>query len=250
MRPIPVIRAVQNAWRSLRFRSSNARQYLLFHLWNSGVWFLWQARACLWAFRFGAVLPLIPALAGIAAVASLLAFSLLTSPEKLRQDYAEEAWNAFAAKDYKTALTCFRRLAQLQQQRPENLYGLALTHDALGETEFASFLMSELAPDDELGYAPAQLWLARKDLTSPDHSARTRSRAQKHLRNALAGHVKDPARVHGLLGQLYLADRRIDDAEEHLAKAVPSMPELRAFCQGYSALKGQLERAQELAKEA
>jgi tetratricopeptide (TPR) repeat protein len=250
MRPIAVIRAVQNAWHNFRFRSSNARQYVLFHLWNSGAWLLWQARACLWAFHFGAILSIIPALAGIAAIASLLAFTLLAPPEKLRQHYNAEAWNAFAVKDFKTALTCFRRLAQLQQQKPENLYGLALTHDALGETEFASFLMNELAPEDELGYAPAQLWLAGKDLTSPDRSARTRSRAQKHLRNALAGHVKDPEKVHGLLGQLYLAEHRIDDAEEHLALAVPSIPELRLAFARTLALKGRTERAQALAKEA
>src|SRR5262249_29253514 len=71
--------------------------------------------------------------------------------------YIEEAKGRFKAQDYAGAMTCYDRLAHLGGSRPEVLFGLALTAQALGEQERAALLMTELAPPDRRGYSEAHL---------------------------------------------------------------------------------------------
>ena len=245
-----ILRFVQDFGRSSMMRWSLFWEYSRFMFWDCGARLYWQARTCLRRCNLHTVLPVLPATLGAIAVVIFFSISFLTPAYGIHKRYETEAWIAFAAKDYRTALTCFRRVGQLQKQSPENLYGMALTHEALGDHTFAQGLMNELAPSDGVGYAPAHLWVAKNLLASVEHSTTTRSKAEYHLRQALTGNAGNADKVHALLGQLYLADGRLDEAESHLSQALKARPELRLPLAKTYALKGQKERAHAEATKA
>jgi tetratricopeptide (TPR) repeat protein len=207
------------------------------HLW-------WQGRS------FHRLLLGLPAL-GVGIAAGVVTVLSLSTPEaELETRYLEQARNAFQAKDYAGALTYYERLAPRGGERPAVLYGLALTADALGQSERASLLMAELAPADGQGYGPAHLWRAGQLLRSPRLSALDRQAAESHLLHALDGEPEDREAAHALLGELYLAGGQLDQAEPHLLKAVKAKPHLRLRLAVLYALKGNKERARSEAQLA
>jgi tetratricopeptide (TPR) repeat protein len=175
---------------------------------------------------------------------------LRPSAAELDSRYQEQAKNAFKAKDYAAAMTCYERLAPHSAEQPANLYGMAQTAEALGQLDRASLLMAELAPLDEQGYAPAHLWRAAQLLRSPKMSAQARTAAEAHLLHALEGEPEDRENAHALLGELYLAGGQLDQAEPHLLKAVKTKPHLRLRLAVLYALKGNKERARSEAQLA
>src|SRR5262249_22828144 len=146
-----------------------------------------------------------------------------------RTRYQREGKAAFARQDHARALTCFEHLAPEAAEQPELLYHLALAAEKVGQIDRTVGLMSELAPADGRGYAPAHLWWARQLLSLPNQTDRTRAAAEAHLVRALDGELEDPTAAHALLGQLYLGRGRLDDAELHLLKAVKLRPYLRLW---------------------
>src|SRR5712692_3477766 len=104
----------------------------------------------------------------VGAAASVLAATLALIPDQeMEARYLQEAKTAFQANDYPLAMTCYERLAHLGKDRPDILYGMALTADAQGLEEQAVLLMKELAPVDRQGFAEAHLWWARRLLIGP-----------------------------------------------------------------------------------
>jgi tetratricopeptide (TPR) repeat protein len=192
----------------------------------------------------------LPALGvGIAAgVVTMLSLSI--SEAELETRYLEQAKNAFKAKDYPAAMACYERLAPHGGEQPAILYGLALTADALDQTDRASAIMAELAPVDGPGYAPAHLWRAAQLLRAPNRLAQTRQAAEAHLLRALDGEPEDRQTAHAILGELYLSSGQLDQAEAHLLKAVKARPHLHLRLAVLYALKGDKERARSEAQLA
>jgi tetratricopeptide (TPR) repeat protein len=189
------------------------------------------------------LLPALPAVLAGGAVLTLAGLCLLTPAHEVEASYLEQGKDAFKARDYAAALTCFDRLAHLGQERPEILYRLALTVEALGQGERAAMLMAELAPANRPGYGPAHLWRAGRELMKPNPSARDRALAEAHLLQALDGELEDRDVAHALLGKLYLARGQLVEAQQHLLRAVKTRPHLRLNLAQLYARRGDRERA-------
>jgi tetratricopeptide (TPR) repeat protein len=204
----------------------------------AGVW--WRGRRWRW------LLHSLPALAAGSAVFAAATASLLTPVQELEARYLEQAKTALKSKDYAGAMACYDRLAGLGTDRPDVLYGLALSADGLGQIGRAETIMKALTPADQPGYAPAHLWLARHIMTSPAPGPGARDAVESHLLLALDGELEDPDAAHALLGDVYLSKGpgHYDQAEQHLAKAVKTHPQLRIRLAQLYALRGDKERAQ------
>ena len=195
-------------------------------------------------------------LAGAALLIPTLA-ALATPAQELEARYLEQAKNALKAKDYALSMTCYDRLAYLGIDRPEVLYGLALSAEGLRQTDRAKVVMNALAPPkqpgldppDQPGYARAHFWQACRILSAPA-APDSRDEAESHLLRALDGELDDREAAHALLGELYLEAKRYDEAEAHLTKAVKAKPQLRIRLAQLYALRGDKERARNEAQLA
>jgi tetratricopeptide (TPR) repeat protein len=182
------------------------------HVWGR-VRYWWRTRVWKAAFLWS---PAVLAATGVFVVGGMC---LNTTNEELQARYLSEAKSAFSSKDYARALTCYERIAPETTDRPEVLYRLALTAEAVGDHMRAATLMRELAPDDRNGYPPAHFWRARQILNTTPPSPRALAIAEVHLIRALNGELEDRSAAHGILGSIYLNARRLDEAELHLTKA-------------------------------
>jgi tetratricopeptide (TPR) repeat protein len=188
-------------------------------------------------------------LAGVAVL--VVALLLQATPEhEVQARYLEEGKAAHERGHYHRALTCYERVAPLGHDRPEVLYRLALAAEQVGDTDRAVGLMSELAPPDRKGYAPAHFWWARTLLLAPQPSVAARDAAEIHLVRALDGELPDREAVHGLLGQLYLSKGRLNEAELHLTKAIRSRPHFRLSLARLYAARKDMGRARQEAERA
>jgi tetratricopeptide (TPR) repeat protein len=224
---------------------------LLFRLVRSGrAW--WRGRS------LRLLLAGLPALLAGAGAAVLTGLSLLTPAGELEARYLEAGKSALKRQDYAAALTCYDRLAPRGGDRPEALYGLALTAEALGQPGRAAALMADLAPADQTGYGPAHVWQARHLLQTPGDAAETLAAAKNHLQLALKCDLEDRDAAHGLLGELCLAEFQLDrtktplldEAETHLTRAARTRPQLRMRLAQLYTFRGQKERAVSEATQA
>ena len=167
-----------------------------------------------------------PALGAASAIVVLMVMYLGLPAHEVEARYQERAATASKAKEFPTALICYERLAALGQDRPENLYEMALALEAQGQPDRAFEVMLQLAPIDRTGYGPAHQWLALRHLKKMGDS-KERKLAEAHLVRALDAGVPDPDAVHGLLGEVYFRSGRLDDAEKHLERAVKSRLHMR-----------------------
>jgi tetratricopeptide (TPR) repeat protein len=191
-------------------------------------------------------LPALLVAIGVVIVAWLAAS---TPDSEVQARYIAEGRAAQERKNYTRALTCYERAAaQTGQDHPEVLYGLALAAEQVGHTDRAVGLMTELAPPDRKGYAPAHFWWACVLLRAAQQTVQVREAAEVHLVRALDGELPDPDSAHGLLGQLYLARGRLDEAELHLTKAIRSRPQLRLWLARLFAARKDLPRARQEAE--
>jgi tetratricopeptide (TPR) repeat protein len=188
---------------------------------------LWRQTRVWWAGRnWRVLLGGLPALLLGAAVLGTALTSRLTPAREVEARYLDRAASAFKAGDYPQALTCYERLAG-GGESPEVLYRLALAAEAHGDPGRAVSLMTELAPPDRRGYAPAHYWWARQLLGMPNPPPGAQAAARVHLVRALDGKLEDRSGADALLGQLYLSQGRLAEAERHLERAVRTRPLLR-----------------------
>ncbi len=191
----------------------------------------------------------VPAVLAAACIVGIAGMCLNTTPQELESRYLSEAKSAFQAKDYARALTCYERIVPNASDRPDTLYRLALTAEAMGDHARTATIMRELAPDDRKGYPPAHYWRARQYLNlSP--SPRVISAAELHLLRALDGELEQRATAHGILGQIYLNNGRLDEAEFHLTKAVASNPDFRMNLAWLFQARGNTAKARQEAEVA
>jgi tetratricopeptide (TPR) repeat protein len=132
--------------------------------------------------------------------------------------------SAFQSKDYDLARLAGERLVLLDEEEPAFRFQLALVEAARGNGPRTAGLMDSLTPLDRQGYAPAHLWVARALLAANPSPAALRA-AEVHLRRTLQDQPNE-AEAHGLLGRLYLATGRPEEAKAHLLRATDEFPEV------------------------
>jgi tetratricopeptide (TPR) repeat protein len=212
---------------------------------------LWWLVRVWWRHRdFRYLLQGLPAILVGGGVVALSLAAYLRPTDELVGRYLNQAKSAFQAKDYPSAFTCYDRLAHLAGDNPEVLFGLAQSAEALKHPQRAVTLMSELAPLDKQGYAPAHLWIASRMLGGRNLSLQDVQAAETHLLRALNGQVEDREAVHERLGLLYLGTRRWEQAELYLSKAVKTRPWLGLELAQALAMRAKPEEAKNQAQNA
>ncbi len=131
-----------------------------------------------------------------------------TPAQELEIRYTEHAKAASKAKNYPEALACYERLAQMQGDPPEIIYEMARVAADAGNYDRCLALMQQLASPDKLGYPNAHVWHAFRLMLNPGDGRMNRQQAESHLLLALDGSPDDKEAAHGLLGELYLRQRR------------------------------------------
>lgn len=120
-------------------------------------------------------------------------------------------------------------LRRLQAFSPKDLalrfrYAEYLKKD--GQPDRAARLIRSLAPLDEPGYAPAQLWVALSTLQQdPPKNADDAAKLIKHLEWSLVGPDAPPT-AHAMLGEFHFREGRWAEAAKHLDAAAATRPDL------------------------
>jgi tetratricopeptide (TPR) repeat protein len=192
----------------------------------------------------------LPAL--VAGVIALLVLGLtfFTPAQDIENRYLERAQTALKAKDYSEAVLCYERLADIQSDRPDIVYELAIATKAAGHPERCARLMHQLAPPDRQGYPKAHLWQAEHLLTTANSTQHKQQLAETHLLRAIQGGVEDKGLAHGLLGGIYLSKRLLDQAETLLLTAIKTKPEFRLVLAVLYEVQGKPERSRAEANAA
>ncbi len=171
---------------------------------------------------------LLRALPVIVAFSSIVGAAVWLSLPHARHEKAmleSLARTAVAKHDYRSASIAYERLAQIDHDNAWTFaWADALDHS--GETEVANEMMSALAPKIGAGYAPAQLWFARKML---DHSEIDASQAGE-VRMRLARVLElepENAEANLLMAKLMLNLGQQPAAEPFLVAGASLHPELR-----------------------
>jgi tetratricopeptide (TPR) repeat protein len=86
-------------------------------------------------------------------------------------------------------------------------------------------VLNELAPTDQVGYPPAQLWRAKRLLAEARSSPKGLATAERLLGFVLQS-APENIEANALLGELYFKTRRTAQADPHLQRAASDHPEL------------------------
>jgi tetratricopeptide (TPR) repeat protein len=195
------------------------------------------------------ILVCLPALVAGGAATSLAIAASTSQREKLTARYDAEAKRGFENKDYPRAQLCAERLAQLEGQSEESLFRLAQALDAQGHTGRTQSILDRIAPLDQPGYAPAQLWQAQKLLQKVAANSPQARDAEIHLENAVKARPNFTD-AHAVLGQIYAFSDRAQEAEPHLALAVNERPELLLLLAQINAMRGETTTSRTRAQRA
>lgn len=168
----------------------------------------------------------IPALLGIAAWMAFGLCVLLQKPSQVQREYTRIAGRALANKEFEVARVATQRLLAMGvEPRRKHLFDLALTLGGLGRDQEAVSLLGNIAPPDQPGYLPAQLFVAHSLLTRTNVSLEDVRRAEKHLRRVVAVDEKS-ADANELLGRVYMRLGNWELANNFLELVVGERPEL------------------------
>ncbi len=192
----------------------------------------------------------LPALAVGGAAATFSVMALFTPAQDVEARYWDMARTATKAKNPAGALACYERLAQLQQDRPDVVFELALAADAAGQHDRCLNLMQQLAPLDKIGYAKAHLWSGVRLFTHPSSGPLQREQAEGHLLRALEAGIDDKEAAHAWLGEVYLSKRMLDQAETNMLLAVGTKRQFRLRLALIYRIKGDEKRVKEQAQLA
>jgi tetratricopeptide (TPR) repeat protein len=197
----------------------------------------------------------LPALAMLIAVLALLTLRWRITAQDLESSYSESGKQAFKAKNYSLTVISYERLAAMEKDSPETLYEMAIALENLGDRERALKIMTQIAPQDQSGYGPAHLWMAKftwKDLFNSDRSTRERAQllVERHLDKALFPRIADEDVVNSLLGQLYLKTGDLPKAEKYLERATEKNPIFRLLYARVLAAQNHKEKTAKALEEA
>ncbi|MFM7148897.1 MAG: tetratricopeptide repeat protein [Gemmataceae bacterium] len=188
----------------------------------------------------------LPAVLGLLGLGTLGVFAAMDNRIDKASKFRKLATTASQDEDYDKALICYQRLALLNQERPEDQHGMAVTLGKLNQPDQAQAILETLAPADKQGYGPSHFQLARTILGKPEIKKEDADQAEKHLLRALQADEKN-SQARALLGQFYLATNRPREAMEHLPKAL-DRPEARMPCLQMYLRMGKQAEAKRLAE--
>jgi len=168
----------------------------------------------------------IPAILGCAAWLVFGLCVLVKKPWQAARHYTEIAGRALADKEFETARVASQRLLAMGvEPRRKHLFDMALALGGLGKDKDAVSLLGNIAPSDQPGYLPAQLFLAHTLLTRTNVTLEEVRMAEKHLKQVVAvnPHSDD---ANELLGRVYVRLGQWELAEKYLSEVVTARPEL------------------------
>jgi tetratricopeptide (TPR) repeat protein len=157
-----------------------------------------------------------------AAAITVLGLNPTADQNKFRTRYRDEAEQALAAKHLPEAEVRFRRLAADANYPVDDVYGLAQTLEAEGNTRAADDLYTRLAPENATGHPAAHV---RRALQLLAEKPPQMLRARGHLLHAINAQP-DNAEAHALLGQMSMAAGDAKGAIAHFEIGVRTHPEL------------------------
>jgi tetratricopeptide (TPR) repeat protein len=161
--------------------------------------------------------------------AAWLAFGLsllIGKPWQAQRRYVDIAGKALAAREYETARIASQRLLTLGvEPRRKHLFDLALALGGLGQDKEAVSLMGNIAPTDQPGYLPAQLFVAQTLLSRTNVTLPEIRIAEQHLKQIVAVDLHSNE-AKELLGRVYVRLGEWELAEKCLSEVVSSRPEL------------------------
>jgi tetratricopeptide (TPR) repeat protein len=175
-------------------------------------------------------------------VVTLLAISTTTfayfkSTDRVIDEYEDAGTKAMAEDNFTLARICYGKLVQLQGDRPELLYNLALAENGVGDKQRALELMEVLAPDDKAGSMwRAQLWKGRHYLAmdpatdvSLGNAAVNFYRVMSRERNTGDRKIPDEATQEAAAGlyDIYMKTGQSGLAQQFLERARFKKPELK-----------------------
>jgi tetratricopeptide (TPR) repeat protein len=165
----------------------------------------------------------------VAATAIALGAMHFLSRNALAAKYSNWAEAALQEKQYDEAVLCLQRLLTLHPGDRRLQFRLAFAYAGQGDAASAVSLMQTLAPRDEIGYPPAQLWLVRRQLSGPGSrtAAELRELESRLIRLRNLPEVGNEAAA--VLADIYFRTGRAKLVldEPTLTAAAESTPELR-----------------------
>jgi tetratricopeptide (TPR) repeat protein len=181
----------------------------------------WESRIAYRYFFLG-----LPAIMALGVATALTIVNSSHHDSLLLNRYLERATAAMQAADYERAELCLTRLGEFRAADPDNRFQLGLVLEAQGRTEEAAGLIAHLTPDDRVGYAPAQLWVIRRQLRGRPDDGRMKTIEAQLIRLREDPHLGRDAAV--LLAELYLRSQRAGFVldEPKLREAAESEPRL------------------------
>ena len=223
--------------------------------WRGVVWF-GQLLARWWQMRnLRYLLQGLPALFAMLAVGVTGVYAYFRSGDGLVERYKLEAYRAMMAQNYRKAILCWERLYSINPQPADVRYGLAQAAMADGRIEYAMHLIDQLAPADAQGYCLAHLERGRRILMTSNTPEALRL-AEVHLKRALTPNAPNPLdevrarEARAYLGELYLRQRRYDDAFTHLSIAAAQRPELNLLLAELYSIRGMRDKVRDHARAA
>ena len=215
----------------------------LFRFTKSGLHSCWRS-AGFWTFVRGT-----PALLAILFVGYVCAATIGRRTDEQVQTYSLAAQRAQFAEQYDAARVYYERLIELDGERPKTLHQLALVLHQLEEEERVDSLLAKIAPYQDMVYAPAHVWQAKRILGSADRRPQDDRLAESHLVRAL--HLEpENLEAQVLLGQIYVASQRYDEARPLLAQAQRVLPQLSLLLAKTYAVEGFTEQARRSGQQA
>lgn len=173
-----------------------------------------------------------------------------TTPEnELVADYAHQAERRFRNRDYEGAIVCYERLVKMQPTSDVYRFHLATCLEENKQEGRAEMFIRRLAPKDADGYAPAQLWVARRLMRRSQKSEQVVAQAEAHLLHARET-KPNSSEASSLLGQIYATSGRLAEAEYHLKRAAPAEPELYNLLAAVCKLEGKASEVRTAADRA
>lgn len=164
----------------------------------------------------------------LAMATGALAFLFLSSygQGQMVARYEAAIARAISEDDFATAELYRRKLEQLGARTEISQYRTAIALDSGGKMEEAYAVMVSLAPESQLGFAPAHLWIAAKLLEGKLPFSQTTSvaKAMLHLKQAETD-LRLESRVHYLRGMAFVSVNNISRATEELSAAAMEFPD-------------------------
>ena len=162
----------------------------------------------------------VPAVVAVVVVGLLAATGARLSSSDLVVEYREAAAQAAGKGDTKSVELWLEKAVQLNPNDKMFRFNLALTAQQDGRLDRARQIMRRLAPDDEIGYGPAHLWIAY-DLTKSKESidAQRAGQVRHHLTAGLKHDSGDVA-AREQLGRLELQQGNLAQAIEQYERLV------------------------------